>query len=203
MKTFVTALLTASVAAVNTPSNHWAVIVAGSRSFWNYRHQADAHHAYDVVIKNGIPPENVILFAYDDIADNVSNPIPGSIFNAPNGKNVYNKEAIDYRGADVTPENFLAALTGEKTTGGNGKVLKSTADSKVFVFFSDHGAPGLIAFPSTYLYADQLNTAVETMVEKGMFEQLVFYIEACESGSMFPSLAKNIGVAAMTATDAT
>jgi legumain len=45
-------------------------------------------------------------------------------------------------------------MTGEKTTGGNGKVLQSTADSKVFVFFSDHGAPGLIAFPTSYLYAD-------------------------------------------------
>ena len=31
---------------------------------------------------------------------------------------------------------------------GNGKVLKSNENSKVFVYFCDHGAPGLIAFPS-------------------------------------------------------
>lgn len=36
-----------------------------------------------------------------------------------------------------------------------------------------------------------------------MYNQLVFYIEACESGSMFPELAQNIGVAAMTASNAT
>ncbi len=36
-----------------------------------------------------------------------------------------------------------------------------------------------------------------------MYNQLVFYIEACESGSMFPELEKNIGVAAMTASNAT
>lgn len=35
-----------------------------------------------------------------------------------------------------------------------------------------------------------------------MYNQLIFYIEACESGSMFPELSKNIGVAAMTASDA-
>lgn len=52
------------------------------------------------------------------------------------------------------------------------------------------------------LYADQLNEAVQAMYKKGMYNQLVFYIEACESGSMFPELSKNIGVAAMTATDA-
>jgi len=37
---------------------------------------------------------------------------------------------------------------------GSGKVLKSNENSKVFVFFTDHGAPGLLAFPSQMLYAD-------------------------------------------------
>jgi len=35
-----------------------------------------------------------------------------------------------------------------------------------------------------------------------MFDQLVFYIEACESGSMFPDIASNTGVYAMTAANA-
>ena len=202
MKVFASALIAASAFA-QAASNHWAVIVAGSNGYWNYRHQADAHHAWQVITDNGIPESNIILFAYDDIANNASNPIPGSIFNKPDGSNVYNSEAIDYRGASVTPENFIAALTGEPTTGGNGKVLQSDSSSKVFVFFTDHGAPGLIAFPSSYLYADTLNTAVNVMQSKGMYDQLIFYIEACESGSMFPQLSANIGVAAMTASDAT
>jgi len=41
------------------------------------------------------------------------------------------------------------------------------------------------------------------MTEKKMFDQLVFYIEACESGSMFPDIASNTGVYAMTAANAT
>jgi len=41
------------------------------------------------------------------------------------------------------------------------------------------------------------------MYKKNMYNQLIFYIEACESGSMFPELANNIGVAAMTASNAT
>ena len=40
------------------------------------------------------------------------------------------------------------------------------------------------------------------MYARGMYDQLIFYIEACESGSMFPELADNIGVAAMTASNA-
>jgi hypothetical protein len=46
-------------------------------------------------------------------------------------------------------------MTGDAETAG-GKVLTSDKNTKLFVNFSDHGAPGLIAFPgsSGYLYAD-------------------------------------------------
>ena len=94
-------------------------------------------------------------------------------------------------------------MTGGKPEGGNGKVLKSDSSSKVFVYFADHGAPGLIAFPTSYLYADALNDAINTMHANNMYDQMVFYVEACESGSMFPNLKDNINVAAMTASNAT
>jgi len=63
--------------------------------------------------------------------------------------------------------------------------LKSTAADNVFLNFADHGATGLIAFPTGELYADQLTQTFKTMHSKKMYNQLVFYLEACESGSMF------------------
>lgn len=33
--------------------------------------------------------ENIVVFMYDDIADNVENPRPGVIINSPHGKDVY------------------------------------------------------------------------------------------------------------------
>lgn len=36
-----------------------------------------------------------------------------------------------------------------------------------------------------YLYADELHSAVKTMHEDKMYKEMVMYIEACESGSMF------------------
>jgi len=88
----------------------------------------------------------------------------------------------------VTPDNFLAVLKGDSLAvrgAGNGKVLKSDSTSKVFVNFVDHGATGLVAFPSEMLYADDLNAALIYMSDNSMFDELVFYMEACESGSMF------------------
>lgn len=96
----------------------------------------------------------------------------------------------------------MAVLTGDEATAG-GKVLKTDKNTKLFVNFSDHGAPGLIAFPSDYLFADELQSTINTMEEKGMFGEMVFYLEACESGSMFPSLTADQNVYAVTASNAT
>ena len=141
-------IATAMLAAMASASEyHSAVLVAGSNGYWNYRHQADIAHAYQILINNGMPAENIITFMYDDIAQNSSNPFPGQLFNHPDGEDVYNGVKIDYRGKDVTPEKFMAVMTGDAETAG-GPVLKTDRSSRVFVNFSDHGGPGLIAFPS-------------------------------------------------------
>ena len=177
--------------------DNYAVLVAGSNTYTNYRHQADVFHHYHILVDRGIKPENIILFAYDDIANAKKNPFPGQVFNAPNGKDVYAGVVIDYYGEDVTPKNFIAALTGDaesvtvtdKRT--NPKVLTSTENDNVYIFFSDHGSDNLIAFPSKYLYSDELNAALLTMFEKKMYKELVFYLEACHAGSMFYNLLPN------------
>ena len=59
---------TAAVMLASAEGAHWAVIMAGSNTFGNYLHQADACHAYQIAKKNGIPESNIIMLAYDDIA---------------------------------------------------------------------------------------------------------------------------------------
>merc|ERR1719277_328966 len=66
--------------------HHWAVIMAGSNGYYNYRHQSDACHAYQVAKRNGIPESHIILLAYDDIANNKENPFKGQMFNKPTPK---------------------------------------------------------------------------------------------------------------------
>lgn len=199
-------MLSRAVAAASlsmAAAEHYAVLVAGSSGYSNYRHQADVCHAYQVVKSHGISEENIIVMAYDDIANSRSNPFPGQLFNAPTaagvpGKDVYAGCKIDYSGSQVTPKNFQAVLDGTAS----GKSLKSTADDNVFVFFSDHGAAGLIAFPSGELHKADLQSTLQTMHSKNMYKKLVFYLETCESGSMFQGM--NIpGVYALSASNPT
>lgn len=51
--------------------------------------QADVCHAYQVLKKGGLQDENIIVFMYDDIANNEDNPRPGVIINDPRGEDVY------------------------------------------------------------------------------------------------------------------
>ena len=151
----------------------------------------------------------MIVFAYDDIAINKSNPFIGKVFNAPSptspGIDVYKGVVIDYRKENVDPKLFLEVLKGNKEAvkgKGTGRVLESTKDDNVFIFFSDHGAPGLIAFPSDDLYANDLISTLQYMFDNQKYNKLVFYLEACESGSMFKNiLPTNINVYATTASN--
>lgn len=51
--------------------------------------QADVCHAFQILKKGGLREENIIVFMYDDIASDESNPRPGVIINRPGGDDVY------------------------------------------------------------------------------------------------------------------
>mmetsp|Transcript_1459 Transcript_1459/g.2834 ORF Transcript_1459/g.2834 Transcript_1459/m.2834 type:complete len:427 (-) Transcript_1459:685-1965(-) len=184
--------------------SNWVVLVAGSNTWGNYRHQSDVYHAYQLIRKAGIPDDHIIVFHYDDIAYNSANPFPGVVINSPSGENVYENVPKNYVGTDVNTENFLKVLTGEPgTTSGQstGGVLQSTVVDNVFIYYADHGGPGILGMPEgeAFLYADELRGALDKMKEKRMFNKLTFYVEACHSGSMFLDLSENENIYVVTA----
>ena len=171
-----------------------AVLVAGSNGFHNYRHQADIAHAYSILVKGGVPADNIVVTMFDDIAHALKNKFKGQLFNRPDAPDgtappdVYGpvKDHIDYRKHHVSPKNFLKVLTGDSSAPGS--ELTSGPDDDVFVYFADHGGRGILGFPNLInfppipgkvLHADELNTALQTMKSKNMFKRLVFYVEAC------------------------
>lgn len=62
----------------------------------------------------GIPDSNIILMLADDVACNARNKFPGSVYANPGrGLDLYGDNIeVDYRGYEVTVENFLRVLTG-------------------------------------------------------------------------------------------
>ncbi|KAI6702246.1 hypothetical protein NL676_011382 [Syzygium grande] len=184
----------------------WAVLVAGSSGYGNYRHQADVCHAYQILKKGGLKEENIVVFMYDDIATNQLNPRPGVIINHPKGDDVYAGVPKDYTGRNVTAENLYAVLLGDKSAvkGGSGKVVSSKSNDRIFLYYSDHGGPGVLGMPNMpFLYAmDFINVLKKKHAAKG-YQEMVIYVEACESGSVFEGIMpKDLDIYVTTASNA-
>lgn len=147
--------------------------------------------------------------SYDDVPNAPENPYPGKLYNHPGNFSIDVNEGCvkDYTGAQVTVTHFLNVIEGNALSMigiGSGRVLKSGPNDHVFIYFVDHGGPGVLSFPTTYLYSHQLVEAFSKMKSKGMYNKLVFYLEACYSGSMFEDILEpSLNVYAVTAANAT
>ncbi|KAK7395751.1 hypothetical protein VNO78_16318 [Psophocarpus tetragonolobus] len=190
----------------NVTGKKWAVLVAGSNGYENYRHQADVCHAYQILKRGGLEDDNIIVFMYDDIAHHPKNPRPGIIINEPNGSNVYDGVPKDYTGEATNAQNFYAVISGNRSalSGGSGKVVDSGPNDTIFIYYSDHGSTGLVSMPE----GDDImaNDFMDVLMEKhatNSYKKMVIYLEACESGSMFEGiLPNNINIYATTASKA-
>ena len=179
----------------------WAVLVAGSAGWPNYRHQADVLHAYAVLVARGVPPSRIITLAADDLTEHPLNPLPGTVVNAPGGRDLRDGVCLDYTGTDVTAAALLAVLTGDAAGVANltspaatRRVLDALdpLSDRVLFFFSDHGGDGVLGMPSgPPLFGDQLVGALKRVQAK----EVVVVVEACEAGSSFDGLlaAENEG----------
>lgn len=54
----------------------------------------------------------------------------------------------------MTAQNLYAVLLGDRKAvkGGSGKVVNSKANDRIFIFYSDHGGPGVLGIFFFFLY---------------------------------------------------
>lgn len=118
-------------------SDLWAVIAALSSGWENYRHQADALRQYQILRKNGVPDDHIILILADDLASSKKNPLPGQVRNQLGGKNLLSDVQIDY---DLTlTADQLADVIQGKTSAATPIVVQTTASSNLYIYLAGHG----------------------------------------------------------------
>ena len=73
---------------------------------------------YRTVKRLGIPDSNIILMLADDTACNARNHFPGAVYaNSGRRLDLYGDNIeVDYRGYEVTVENFIRLMTGTAST---------------------------------------------------------------------------------------
>lgn len=165
--------------------SNWALLVAASREWQNYRHQADVLAIYQQLKAAGYPDDHIILIVEDDIADNPSNPDPGVIRVMPDGENVYKDIEIDYRMSTLNAEDISSILTGYRSER-LPKVIESTENDNIFVFWSGHGVRGALCWNDEQLgiMGDRLAATFNDMHNRKCYRKLLMMVEACYSGGV-------------------
>jgi len=147
--------------------NQWAVIVAASKGWSNYRHQADALYLYRLLKDNGWKDDHIILIMADDIANNMYNSrhrgkVYARLYNDGEENNLYPQKdedlQIDYLIDEISAENLSHILQGESIALENRAeikystkaphphlvdsptILNTDEHSNVILFWSGHGA---------------------------------------------------------------
>ncbi|KAK7304134.1 hypothetical protein RJT34_15206 [Clitoria ternatea] len=173
-------------------TNNWAVLVCTSRYWFNYRHMANTLSLYRTVKRLGIPDERIILMLADDVACNARNKYPGQVFNNENHRlNLYGDNVeVDYRGYEVTVENFLRVLTGRHETAvPRSKRLLSDEGSHILLYMTGHGGNEFLKFQDKEeLQSHDLADAVKQMKEKRRFKELLIMVDTCQASTLFSQL---------------
>ncbi|XP_065068412.1 GPI-anchor transamidase-like [Rhopilema esculentum] len=170
-------------------TNNWAVLVSTSRFWFNYRHAANTLSIYRSIKRLGIPDSHIILMLADDAACSPRNPRPATVFNNRNQHiNVYGDDIeVDYRGYEVTVENFIRILTGRlEDTVPRSKRLLSDETSNIFIYLTGHGGDGFLKFQdSEEITSIELADAFEQMWQKGRYNELLLLVDTCQAESLY------------------
>lgn len=173
--------------------DNWAVLVSTSRYWLNYRHTANIMSIYRTVKRLGIPDSNVLLMLAEDHACNARNPWKAAVFNnESHAINVYGDSVeVDYKGYEVTVENFLTLLAGRHDASvPRSKRLLSTGSSNVLVYLTGHGGDGFLKFQDTQeLMAQDLADALAQMAEQHRYASLLLMVESCQAATLLQRIS--------------
>ncbi|KAK4134022.1 hypothetical protein BT67DRAFT_434180 [Trichocladium antarcticum] len=173
-------------------TSNWAVLVCTSRFWFNYRHLANVLSIYRTVKRLGIPDSQIILMLPDDMACNPRNAFPGTVYsNADRAVDLYGDNIeVDYRGYEVTVENFIRLLTdrvGDEMP--RSKRLLTDDRSNILVYMTGHGGNEFLKFQDAEeIGAFDLADAFEQMWEKKRYNEILFMIDTCQANTMYSKL---------------
>ncbi|KAG6196901.1 hypothetical protein E4U10_000571 [Claviceps purpurea] len=181
----------ASLVASEHTSN-WAVLVCTSRFWFNYRHLANVLSIYRTVKRLGIPDSQIILMLPDDMACNPRNAFPGTVYsNSDRAVDLYGDNIeVDYRGYEVTVENFIRLLTdrvGDEMP--RSKRLLTDERSNILVYMTGHGGNEFLKFQDAEeIGSFDLADAFQQMWEKKRYHEILFMIDTCQANTMYSRL---------------
>jgi phosphatidylinositol glycan class K len=93
---------------------------------------------------------------------------------------------VDYRGYEVTVENFIRVLTGRHPEGTPpSKRLRTTARSNVLIYMTGHGGDEFLKFQdSEEISSKDIGDALAQMWVKQRYNEILFMVDTCQAGTL-------------------
>ena len=181
---------------INYPElqDNYAVLIAASESWKNYRHQADVLGFYHYLKGKGYDDDHIILIMADDIANNEKNPLPGVVRREFSGKNLYEDVLIDYKLGDLTLDDLKQILTSGSSEA-YPVTMGSSKNDNVLFFWSGHGTQNGWKWKEDDLDAD----FARSMFSQMNFRKMFAIVETCYSGVVAQGCTSIPGLLMMTA----
>ena len=182
---------------INYPglNDNYAVLIAASESWKNYRHQADVLGFYHYLKGKGYDDDHILLIMADDIAHNDLNPLQGVVRRELLGNNLYQDIQIDYKLGDLTLDDLKHILTAEPSEK-YPVTLGSSVNDNVLFFWSGHGSHNGWKWKEY----EELNAHFAHSLFSAMkFRKQFAIIETCYSGAVAQGCTGIPGLLLMTA----
>lgn len=170
----------------------YAMIVATSSGWDNYRHQANAYAMYQLLKQNGVDDDHILLISEDDIAYNSKNPKPGFIQSSLSDKNLYDGVKVDYRLSEV---KFKDLPTLFATSG----AFHPQPNDNLFIYWAGHGEPEGPMWLNDIIPSDQVTDFFEQLHNKRYYRKLFLAMETCYAGQVGLACAGIPGILCMAA----
>ena len=193
---------------INYPAltDQYAVLVQGSNGWLDYRHEADVLNIYQMLKAGGYDDDHIILVSADECANAAENSDKGAVRTDPDGRNLLEGAVIDYKNADLKPQDICNILKGVKTDK-TPVVLPADAGQNVLLFWSGHGRSVSTngvnemawrdELAGNGMTADLLSQTLQQMADQKQFRQMLVCLEPCYSANMGKALEGIPGVLAI------
>lgn len=162
----------------------YALILAPSAGWENYRHQADACAFYQLLKAGGLGDDHILMVVEDDIAFDTRNLYPGIVRTSPSGENVYSGVRVDYHPSEITLDALADVLTGQ----GEGGMMKPSATDNLLVYWAGHGDPEGPRWLDRTIPAGEAARFFRRLSEARSFRKSLFVLETCYAGKVGEAL---------------
>ena len=175
-------------------NDFWAIIVASSRYWFNYRHSANAVSVYKTMKDLGISDSHIIFMNAIDFSIDSRNNKPGYVMFNSNYKytndNIDNylfsmdDVQIDYYDEQVNVQAFTRLLTGRVTNHMNSR-LDSHKNSSILIYLTGHGGDEFFKFQDNEeLSAQELAHAFQEMYVMDRYKEIILILDTCQASTM-------------------